>query len=392
MRRLPSKPKEGKVDDYLVDHRGIENSQFFTGAGVSHTKWDMCYVGVGDNPNEALNDALDAAADSGWDVQNIKNEEPYTPSVSGTVEQEQAAARPEREEGEDDDTYEARCADGDSEIETGWSDNHYYTVLYLKGAMPRNESMPREDGELPGTEDEDPRARLRRLHSIKHGGEWPETFPDRDRVRWMQPRHGSSVDSGAWLSKRAANNTYLLKHRDTRYGNVRYTVRLHNTDVLRFLADGSCVADASHFHTLTTRERMNAYLPKGWHIHVRQGTWWWDNQRWPRTLRDAYEMAQRSRSRRAVRPTTLEFQNGDQINRAGDLVRNGTVVCTSDGVIVAPPAAAAPPVQEGAYQKELEWINQVRERLGNLRRAQRWNSAVENIDKPSKKKTRMNLH
>ncbi len=104
----------------------------------------------------------------------------------------------------------------------------------------------------------------------------------------------------------------------------------------------------------------------------------------------------RSVSRQVREADKLSFKDGDVIDIAGNLVRDGAILCTKSGVIrpaaANEPPAEPPPVQEGEYQKELDWIQSVREKLANLHRAKRWNSAVENVDKPSKKKTRMNLH
>lgn len=91
-----------KVSDFeLVDH-GIEGSQYFQGCGTSHTPFAYVVTGCGDNPREALDDALEIAAqgDPSIDVADLERrileEEgveafPETPSASeGTEEDEES--------------------------------------------------------------------------------------------------------------------------------------------------------------------------------------------------------------------------------------------------------------------------------------------------------------
>lgn len=62
-----------KIEDFeIVDH-GLENPQYFQGCGVSFTEFVTCSTGIGDNPAEALDDALDSLAQEGWDTEG--NEE-----------------------------------------------------------------------------------------------------------------------------------------------------------------------------------------------------------------------------------------------------------------------------------------------------------------------------
>lgn len=83
----------------IVDH-GIDNSQYFQGHGVSHTDWDDCATGCGNNFQEALDDALEmisqstdgdiaeqvekmVLADNGW---HELSDAPIEPSVSNDGE------------------------------------------------------------------------------------------------------------------------------------------------------------------------------------------------------------------------------------------------------------------------------------------------------------------
>ena len=54
----------------IVDH-GIDHAQYFRGCGISRTKFTGCATGCGDNPAEALADALETLAQDGWDVSKV---------------------------------------------------------------------------------------------------------------------------------------------------------------------------------------------------------------------------------------------------------------------------------------------------------------------------------
>jgi len=78
--------EEKKVNEYSFEDLGVENSQYFQGAGTSYTKWEDVYVGIGSNPYDAAEDALDSAAQSGWDVENINNDLPKEDTVPEEAE------------------------------------------------------------------------------------------------------------------------------------------------------------------------------------------------------------------------------------------------------------------------------------------------------------------
>lgn len=62
---------------------GIVNSSYFQGAGTSGTEWDAVYVGIGDNPKEAAEDALEQAVSDGWEDLSLVSTAaiPEVPSV-----------------------------------------------------------------------------------------------------------------------------------------------------------------------------------------------------------------------------------------------------------------------------------------------------------------------
>ena len=60
------------IEEYeLIDH-GVEHSQFFQGCGVSLTKFTDIATGYGENPAEAINDALEQLAGYGYDVDELE--------------------------------------------------------------------------------------------------------------------------------------------------------------------------------------------------------------------------------------------------------------------------------------------------------------------------------
>ena len=58
-------------DFEIVDH-GIEHEQYFQGCGVSHTPFEDIATGMGDNPAEAIDDALEQIAQNDVDVSDME--------------------------------------------------------------------------------------------------------------------------------------------------------------------------------------------------------------------------------------------------------------------------------------------------------------------------------
>jgi hypothetical protein len=61
----PTTPRAKIVQSVDVVSHGVDNSQYFQGAGVSFTEFDDCATGVGNSEREALEDALESLAQSG---------------------------------------------------------------------------------------------------------------------------------------------------------------------------------------------------------------------------------------------------------------------------------------------------------------------------------------
>jgi hypothetical protein len=66
--------------------------------------------------------------------------------------------------------------------------------------------------------------------------------------------------------RKLENNTYLERHDDS------IAVRLHGTDVLAFYRDGGIGIDTGGWNTVTTRDRMNRYLPNPWRVGSERGS------------------------------------------------------------------------------------------------------------------------
>lgn len=73
---------------------------------------------------------------------------------------------------------------------------------------------------------------------------------------------------GSKDSRKIAHNTYLERLDADTIG-----VRLHSTYVVRFNADGTTRLDSGGWLTVTTKERMNRYLPAGYSIGAVRRVW-----------------------------------------------------------------------------------------------------------------------
>lgn len=65
------------------------------------------------------------------------------------------------------------------------------------------------------------------------------------------------------------NNTYLERRGED------IALRLHSTDILTFKADGSTVVQTGGWKTVTTKDRLNNYLPFNYGLSQKRGVWYW---------------------------------------------------------------------------------------------------------------------
>lgn len=104
-----------KVIRYEIEDCGIDHSQYFPGRTAIFTDYDEVYVGVGDTPHTAAEDALELASELDWDVDGIEN----------TLSKEADSTLLHYE---DCPASEDESADCDCESEL-----HYWAAVYLKG-------------------------------------------------------------------------------------------------------------------------------------------------------------------------------------------------------------------------------------------------------------------
>lgn len=114
-----------QIKDFSFSRHGVQNCSFWQGAGTSFTDWDEAITGTGDNAHSAAQEALDEAAQSGWDIRGIEN--PYDPDSTDTVENAVREHNPE-------------AVGEDGEVDT--EDMYYYVVLYIEGEPPMGEWTP----------------------------------------------------------------------------------------------------------------------------------------------------------------------------------------------------------------------------------------------------------
>jgi hypothetical protein len=72
--------KMTKTADYEISDYGIENTQYFQGHGTSFTKYEYSSLGCGDSYCEALNDALEQAAQIGVEIELDTEDLPEQPA------------------------------------------------------------------------------------------------------------------------------------------------------------------------------------------------------------------------------------------------------------------------------------------------------------------------
>lgn len=73
-----------------------------------------------------------------------------------------------------------------------------------------------------------------------------------------------------WERRKLANNTYLERVP----GGAAIGVRLHSTYVVTLAPDGSVTLNSGGWLTLTTKDRINSYLPYGWGLYQDEKVWY----------------------------------------------------------------------------------------------------------------------
>jgi hypothetical protein len=84
-----------------------------------------------------------------------------------------------------------------------------------------------------------------------------------------------SVKRGSRIgSIRIGNNTYLESYVDG-CSVDRICVRLHETNIVEFWADGRVILNSGGYRTVTTKERINQFIRPAGRIHQDAGVWYY---------------------------------------------------------------------------------------------------------------------
>lgn len=75
-------------------------------------------------------------------------------------------------------------------------------------------------------------------------------------------------------SKKVANNTYLMARR-TPEGEYYIALRLHETDIIEFYENDEMAVFTGGWQTVTTKARINEYLPCNG-VFQKHGDWFWN--------------------------------------------------------------------------------------------------------------------
>jgi len=286
-------------EDYELENIGITGSQYFQGRGTHG--WDDVFVGAADNPKESIEDALESAAMSGWYISHIPVDDwPEEPSATET-------ARAELGLGEDDDLPDI--------------DTYYYTAIYL-----------REKSELE--EAEDPKEFLRQYaQGVKAA---PSTWPVIEKGRWKRADWGGGQYRRAWRTTQHQRYmgrdpqdepifepyTQRINLRNTHFYRNRekgeYWIKFHNTNILHWDRHKNLFVDTGGYLTMTTKERVNGFLPRNWRIWSFHGGWYWVNLDWPENIRTRLS-ADMSARRKPYFAWWIPYNRNDYISPDGVL-------------------------------------------------------------------------
>jgi len=115
-------------------------------------------------------------------------------------------------------------------------------------------------------------------------------------------------------SRKLENNTYaeLIDH----YGNEnpKVAVRLHATNVIVIESDDTVIVGTGGWSTVTTKDRINRYLPGAWNLYSLKGDWYWGG---------IFNMPEGTRQ---------PFTNGDRILADGTLYPQAAPEYSTKGV------------------------------------------------------------
>jgi hypothetical protein len=61
-----------KIEAFEVIDHGVEHEQYFAGCGTAFTEFNHVATGIGTSCAEAIDDALESLATSGWDTDDME--------------------------------------------------------------------------------------------------------------------------------------------------------------------------------------------------------------------------------------------------------------------------------------------------------------------------------
>ena len=111
----------------IVDH-GIQNAQYFQGCGTSFTDYTDVATGIGDTFSEALDDALENLAQTGWNVDIVVPDEGTDDGTSVQTKRDQEKEEERAALFDDDDQDDTEDNWSDEWDEEHGDDERNYTV------------------------------------------------------------------------------------------------------------------------------------------------------------------------------------------------------------------------------------------------------------------------
>ena len=99
-------------------------------------------------------------------------------------------------------------------------------------------------------------------------------------------------------SRKIGNNTRAIKLADDCYG-----IELHNTIVVKAYLDGRIVLNSGGWQSVTTKQRMNAYIPACVGVTQKDFKWFVSVDRWQSTVpyEDGFTMVEDNNGKVTVR-------------------------------------------------------------------------------------------
>lgn len=79
------------------------------------------------------------------------------------------------------------------------------------------------------------------------------------------------------LRRKVGNNTYLVRNSGVTGDKIH--LKLHNTYIMTFYADGKTELNSGGWRTVTTKDRLNKHLENGYRIVQRNGQWYVSDHR-----------------------------------------------------------------------------------------------------------------